>query len=135
MNLAGVPRITYVNPTGLVHAQLITFADLAKDESQTAQNAEGLSVGSPVLRVEPNPSHRGETRIRLSGGKVLSAPIEIFDTSGRRVRALKGNPRESGFEVTWDGLDTTGHPVAAGTYFVLACHGADRLAERIHLIR
>ncbi len=41
----------------------------------------------------------------------------ISDASGKVLRTLQLGPRAGGsFQVTWDGLDTAGHPVESGRY-------------------
>jgi hypothetical protein len=45
--------------------------------------------------------------------------IHVYDVSGRLVRTLVNEVRETGIhaDVTWDGRNSTGHPVASGIYF------------------
>jgi hypothetical protein len=45
--------------------------------------------------------------------------INIYDVSGRLVRTLVNEVRDAGIhaDVTWDGRNSTGHPVASGIYF------------------
>jgi hypothetical protein len=45
--------------------------------------------------------------------------INVYDVSGRLVRTLVNEVRETGIhsDVTWDGRNSTGDPVASGIYF------------------
>ena len=43
--------------------------------------------------------------------------IKIVDILGRRVRTLISEERTAGpHQITWNGLDDHGHPVASGVY-------------------
>jgi hypothetical protein len=68
----------------------------------------------PAIRVEPNPS-RSRVRISLSRNVIPGeAAIHIYNSSGRRVRTLRGLP------ATWDGTDDASHRVPAGVYLLRA---------------
>jgi thermitase len=79
--------------------------------------AEAIAAGLE-LSVRPTPT-AGPVRIsfRLPGAdRVVAA---LYDVSGRRVRTLGRGVRPAGpVEITWDGRDEAGAPVAAGVYFV-----------------
>jgi hypothetical protein len=68
-----------------------------------------------VGRNFPNP-FRGATAIPVEGPPGRRAVLEIFDVSGRRVRALEGTFAEGRGVLTWDGRDETGRTVPAGVY-------------------
>jgi flagellar basal-body rod modification protein FlgD len=62
-----------------------------------------------------------------------SVGIEVLDRQGTVRRRLVTEPLGAGsHEVTWDGLDEAGQPLAAGTYFyrVAATGGAGEAAPR-----
>jgi flagellar hook assembly protein FlgD len=45
--------------------------------------------------------------------------LDLYDTSGRRVRTIVDGRRPAGFHTTlWDGRDESGGRVASGVYFV-----------------
>ena len=71
-----------------------------------------LVVGGPT----PNPFR---SKVRLSYSQETSSPlrIEVFDVSGRRVRAFDAAGARSS-EVSWDGRDDGGRQVARGLYFI-----------------
>jgi D-alanyl-D-alanine carboxypeptidase len=69
-----------------------------------------------VLQAWPNP-FAGSTRLGFDLGQPGDVRLEIFDSSGRRVRAFErtGAPAGPGaFE--WDGRSASGHEVAPGIY-------------------
>jgi len=81
--------------------------------------AEPVGQASSVQLVTgPNPA-TGDVLIRYYTPQAHQSRLEIFDASGRRVRALPGARWAEGWqEVVWDGRDQTGAPVAAGVYWV-----------------
>ena len=86
-------------------------------------------------RPSPNPSHGSVVfAIRLpSAGPVR---LEIFAVDGRRVRTLMGGWHPVGaLDVTWDGADDAGHPVAAGLYFARLDAGGSRLRQTVVRLR
>jgi len=75
---------------------------------------------APAARVAlaslPNPARRSATlRFDLSADETLS--LAVYDLSGREVRSLANGPFVAGMhDIAWDGLDSQGHPAAAGVY-------------------
>lgn len=70
-----------------------------------------------TLRARPNPSSGG-SNLGFTLARASKVSLEIFDAQGRRVAELPLGRREAGdHSVRWDGLDASGHAVAAGTYF------------------
>lgn len=66
----------------------------------------------------PNPS-RGAIRVRLGLPREGPAEVSIFDLAGRLVARVSTKPRSAGWhDLTWDGRDRNGRPVASGVYFV-----------------
>lgn len=72
----------------------------------------GLVVGQNV----PNP-FRAATSIPLLGAPGSRATVDIFDTRGRLVRTLGATLADGRGSLSWDGHDTSGRSVSAGTYF------------------
>jgi len=65
----------------------------------------------------PNP-FKGQTTIRYALPEQADVELVVYDVLGREVRRLVGSRQQSGrHEVTWDGLDSGGQPVASGVYF------------------
>ncbi|MDM7916661.1 MAG: FlgD immunoglobulin-like domain containing protein, partial [Candidatus Eisenbacteria bacterium] len=86
------------------------------------------------MTISPNP-FLSETRIAWRA-PVPGAVVSIHDPSGRRVRVFEvGAAQRSGTRV-WDGKDDSGHPVAAGIYFVtLQAPGAEESVRKLIRIR
>ena len=75
-------------------------------------------AGSVIEKVSPNPTS-GDCQIQLGAYPPGEVRIEIFDPSGRRVRALDpGTVAGRGGTVRWDGRDERGTRVGRGLYFV-----------------
>jgi hypothetical protein len=72
----------------------------------------GTGMTVPVPTLVPNP-FRGRVALALPNGGVDGGTVQVFDTLGRRVRALAFSP---GTRVTWDGLDDRGRPAPEGLY-------------------
>jgi hypothetical protein len=99
-----------------------------------AAEREGTE-GGRALTVLPNPT-RGRTTIRYSPSRGAETRVEIFTTSGRLVRALKGTEAAGGlYEATWDGMDKMGNTVHPGIYFIRVRAGASIATEKIVLLK
>ncbi|MCK4680206.1 hypothetical protein KAT82_03720, partial [bacterium] len=79
---------------------------------------DGLPTSLALRQNAPNP-FSGGTAIRYDIPRDgLTAKIEIFAVSGRRVRVLADGPQAAGaMSVTWDGRDERGLAVASGVYY------------------
>ena len=95
----------------------------------------GLLPRSLVLdRPFPNPSS-GAVRLRLGLPHAGVANLEVFDVSGRLVARVFAERRPAGWhELTWDGRDREGRPVASGTYFLRLTAG-DTVSRRFVVLR
>jgi len=74
-----------------------------------------------ALRSWPNPLRDGSLRVslgRVPGGSLPT--LDVFDLSGRRVRAVSPSSSSSvgGVVWNWDGRDRDGRSVPAGVYFL-----------------
>jgi hypothetical protein len=100
----------------------------------------GLLVSEPGLQekfddelpggtAEPLPSHvlvtshpnplRASVTIGLALPAAGNVTMELYDVQGRRVVTMASRPMSEGHhDVTWDGADQAGAPVAAGVYFL-----------------
>jgi len=85
-------------------------------------NVAGVAPGAPGpadlrFAVWPNPTH-GAATLRFDLPRAASGTLTIHDSAGRLVRRLADGALDAGsHEVTWDGRDEKGSPVAAGIYF------------------
>ncbi len=82
----------------------------------------------------PNP-FRSSTSIPLSLSKESFARLEIFNSTGARVRTLGQKVFPAGsHDVLWDGLDDGGSPLPAGTYiYRLSAEGLNRSGRMVLL--
>ncbi|MFN0149835.1 MAG: FlgD immunoglobulin-like domain containing protein [bacterium] len=96
------------------------------------------SVGGAALRLTlvPNPAFEGRTQFSLLHSAPGDARVDLYDTSGRRVRGFTA-PQRSSTSLTWqwDGTDDAGRPVAAGVYFLRADAGHERASKKLVVVR
>jgi hypothetical protein len=89
-----------------------------------------------ALRVQPNPFQTStmlQFDVPASSG---DARIDLYDVSGRRVRALISSASSSARMVTWNGTDDHGRELASGVYFArLTIDGRDVGHQRVVLVR
>ncbi len=87
--------------------------------------ASGVRLDPPY----PNPFNPMTTvSFTLPSGAPAAVHLAVFDARGRRVAVLVNDTLAPGrHRATWQGVDTRGRPVAAGTYFCrLVSEGAAR---------
>jgi hypothetical protein len=76
-----------------------------------------LTGGTKLLGTSPNPFNPATT-IAFELASPGHVSITVYDVSGRMVRSLVDGNRPAGIhEVTWNGRDGGGAPVASGVYF------------------
>jgi hypothetical protein len=76
-------------------------------------SVESTTIGSPRLRVSPNPSRAGQT-VEFSPSSRSHGRLELFDTAGR---LLWTRTIEAGSSRRWDGRDADGKDVTSGVLF------------------
>jgi hypothetical protein len=83
------------------------------------QTGIGSPDGLPVmLQAFPNP-FRSRTRISFRMDRSGSVNLRIFDLQGRLVQVLENGHRAEGpHTLTWDGRDTRGRRLPAGSYYL-----------------
>lgn len=111
------------------------LADLwsLRDEVAAAPSAAGSALAT--LRCWPNPV-TDIVSVRLAGAASGHASLRIHDSAGRCIRELwSGLVPADGMLTDWDGLDTHGRIVPAGTYFVRASLPAGPRTTRVTLLR
>lgn len=91
------------------------------------------AAASLALTVVPNPARAG-SMVRFSGASASVSRALVFTAQGRLVRTLRtaGGAMDAG--VAWDGRDSDGRPVAAGTYLVRTDGTGTPRAARVVLI-
>ncbi|MEO0556834.1 MAG: FlgD immunoglobulin-like domain containing protein [Bacteroidota bacterium] len=73
-----------------------------------------MALGTP----SPNPTS-GVVTVPYSLPEAGETRLEVLDLLGRSIRVLHKGSQDAGpHAVSWDGLDATGRPVAAGVYLV-----------------
>lgn len=130
--------------TGLPTYFVLRTADEAGNWSRVSNNAVlpgttaelpdtlgGLALAAP----SPNPA-RAMTTLSFTTPRDAEANVDVFDTSGRRVRALVdgviGRGRHS---LRWDLRDQLQNAVPAGLYLVRARVGAWESRQRVAVVR
>ncbi len=93
--------------------------DIFADPASAPTSPGDLDQGQSWLRVQPNPVWGDKVRVLLQAEDPQSFRVTVFDSQGRRVRALFDGVLEAGEQtLTWDRLDDRGLRVPAGVYFV-----------------
>jgi hypothetical protein len=98
--------------------------------------SEATTVASVRLRLpKPNPS-AGDTTIDFFLPMKMHVRVEVYDVTGRRVRALvEGTSSPGDHNVLWNGKGDDGQNVANGVYFVRLTSQQATLTERVVLLR
>ncbi|HMB70608.1 MAG TPA: FlgD immunoglobulin-like domain containing protein [bacterium] len=94
----------------------------ATDAPHAGPGAQGWVNG--LTGTFPNP-FRAATTVSFTVGQPSAVRLTVHDVTGRLVATLVDGDRRAGSDrVSWDGLDRTGRPVAAGLYFCRLVVGA-----------
>ncbi|MCK4511304.1 M20/M25/M40 family metallo-hydrolase [bacterium] len=95
------------------------------------------SRSSPWLE-NPRPNPFSET-LSLHYGIVADGrwvSVGVFDVAGRLVRALREGAAQTGeYDLTWDGTNERGDPVASGVYFVRVRVGPETFERKVVFLR
>ena len=94
-------------------------------------------IRTSLAEFSPNPLAAGrEGRIRFTLEYAGQAKVEIFNLEGRLVRTVFEGQAQGGInELSWNGTDLTGHPVASGVYYLrLQTESAD-LSRRVVILK
>jgi len=96
-----------------------------------ARGEPGLPRITSLDGNQPNP-FRGATSIGFGLAHSGRVRLEVFSIEGRRLRTLIDGPVEAGrHTLRWDGRDTQGRPVGAGSYFYRLIAGDVRETRRM----
>lgn len=93
-----------------------------------------VPAGSPRVDAFPNPaSHRFTIRFQTRTSGVVQT--RIHDAAGRLVSVLQdGTLDRGGHELSWDGRDARGRPVASGVYLLCVATAEGRQTRRLVLV-
>lgn len=115
-----------------------TYTFSGQDDPAAVDPAGDFAGGTdPALRgaeltAGPNPFLDALTlRFAAPSAEDGVVTAEIFDATGRRVRALSGPSAAGAAQLTWDGRDHSGRPVTPGIYLVKASNGQDQAHTRV----
>jgi len=130
----------------LAHATPAYYKVVAVDDNGNA-GAQAWAMSEATLdtppaalefafaRPAPDPSH-GSLTFAFTLAAASEAQLELFDTRGRRVRALHHGALAAGrHTIAWDGRDAAGRPLAAGVYHARLRAGAQVRTHRLTRLR
>jgi hypothetical protein len=93
-------------------------------QSPSAVDRATPSTRTASVSVQPNPFNP-TTTVRYEVAREGPVTLRIYDVSGRLVRVLVEGRRDTRVhEVSWDGTDDSGRPVASGVYFLRLTAGS-----------
>jgi hypothetical protein len=116
------------------------FADNFGREAQAkllalARRLLGLPAGMSLGQNYPNPFN-ASTQIRYQLDAASLVELEVCSLAGQRIRVLADGVQEEGiYQVSWDGGDQEGRPVASGVYFCRLKAGEQVQVRRMLLLR
>ena len=101
----------------------------------TAVPDGGEAPVTALRGIRPNPA-RGRTTIAYSLAQESRVLLEVFNVSGRRVRALVDGLEPAGARsLRWNGKDDGGSPVSSGVYFVRMAVGDYEGSAKLAVLR
>ena len=128
-----VVRFLALNSSG--RTGLVPDSVQVKVSSPSGPPAPGDGSPPASVTAAPTPS-RGPVRLTLRGPAGAEATAEIFDASGRRVRAWTLRLSSGGLAAwDWNGAGENGQPLGSGVYFLRARWESGTLLRRVVLLR
>jgi hypothetical protein len=102
---------------------------------RTSTALTGPPDATRLLAAYPNPFNP-RTTIRFECREPGQVRLAVHDLAGRQVALLADTWMASGqHELTWEGVDAQGRPMAAGPYFVRLRAGDRSVVKRVMLVR
>jgi hypothetical protein len=127
----GVGLILELDPESGERIELVEF-EIPEGAASPAVGAGRLSIDPAA---HPNPL-RSESAFRFELTEPGDVSADVFDSSGRRVRALARGPYAAGsHSIRWDGRDSGNRRVAAGIYFVRVRAGGEKVSSKVFVVR
>lgn len=101
----------------------------------TPEVAAGSATGLQLSRISPNPGS-GARSIAFTLPREAQVTVDVVDLAGRRVARVTDETRAAGaHSVTWDGRDSGGNRVAAGTYWVRVQGGGEIATRKLTVLQ
>jgi len=116
--------------TETIKAQIAAVATMAIPYET---GTEELIMDSPltgIMTIAPTVSSSHFT-IQLDAAVASPALLEVFNTTGQRVRTIDLPRAAEASLILWDATDHTGKPLPAGVYFVKLASGSTTQSEKI----
>ncbi|MCK4272180.1 T9SS type A sorting domain-containing protein, partial [bacterium] len=138
--------VTEFYDTSADSAASYSYGVVAYDDGDNESTSSGTSVqiadhellpnSSALLQNYPNPFNaRTSIAFQLAGGS-LRTSLQVYNILGQKVITLVDDILEPGdHQVTWDGRDERGSPVASGIYLCSLRTGEWQQTKRMMLIR
>lgn len=114
-----------------------SFAGWPDDPASSPEDVTAATLtGWELVSAEPNPfQHEVQLTLRVPGNGTEPGQLDVFDSTGRRIRTLVQGPLEPGVQsIRWDGLDESGHRVAPGIYFARVRSGSAEVSKKLVLV-
>jgi hypothetical protein len=101
----------------------------------TLSDRPALPTETALLPPQPNPA-RGSALLSFTLAAPATVELSIYSVDGRRVRSLMSGHQGAGvYRMTWDGLDESRRPAAAGVYFLQLSAGGRRFTRSLVMLR
>lgn len=102
-------------------------------ESTSAPDRGDSPSSVRLEAAQPNP-FSGSTTLRFGLPEAGNVTVAVYDATGRHLRVLTEGSMPAGMhQISWDGLDASGHSVATGVYFARLTAGDT--TESVRLLR
>jgi len=135
---------TYTNQgleNGVTYSYKVVDVDLAGIRTAhgpiqvTPQSIAGVPTEYALSQNYPNPFN-AQTAISYSIPTASQVSLKIFNVLGEEVRTLVDADQQANtYQVTWDGRDANGKPVASGVYFCTLKAGAFDASTKMAFIK
>ena len=100
-----------------------------------ATDTQSIPAARSSLAVFPNPFNP-TTTVSFDLSSAAMARVDVYDTSGRRVRGLLNTHLEAGrHRVIWDGRDAAGRQLASGVYLLQLRSPLQSQTRKVTLLR
>jgi hypothetical protein len=119
----------------MVKLGVASIAELADPYVVGVAEKTGLSARrrQASLGVHGNP-FSGRVKLSIVNSVSREASLEIFDSSGRRIRRFDPVSGEKN-DLLWDGSDAAGRQVPSGVYLARLSAGAETISKKLVLVR